>query len=72
MILFRSQLNMLIHFVTKQLMKAREGVIMEWPLNGQFHNARDIILTSRNDVRGFPSDDNDDVQTLLAVKCRHF
>ena len=50
----------------------REGVIIEWPLNGQFHDARDVILTSRNEVRGFPSDNNDDVQTLLALKCRHF
>ena len=25
---------------------AREGVIMEWPLNGQFHDRRDMILTS--------------------------
>ena len=38
----------------------REGVIIEWPLNGQFHDVRDVISTSRNDVRGFPSDDDDD------------
>ena len=26
---------------------AREGVIIEWPLNGQFHDRRDVILTSQ-------------------------
>ena len=25
---------------------AREGVIIEWPLNGQFHDRCDVILTS--------------------------
>ena len=28
-----------------------EGVIIEWPLNGQFNDARDVILKSRTDVR---------------------
>ena len=42
------------------MLNARKGVIIEWPLNEQFHDARDVILTSRNDVRGFPSDDDDD------------
>ena len=27
--------------------QAREGVIIEWPLNGQFHDRRDVILTSQ-------------------------
>ena len=26
---------------------AREGVIIECPLNGQYHDRRDVILTSR-------------------------
>ena len=26
---------------------SREDVIMEWPLNGQFHNRRDVILMSQ-------------------------
>ena len=43
---------------------AREGVIIECPLNGQFHDARDVILTSWNDVRGFAGDDDDDEPTL--------
>ena len=30
---------------------SREGVIIECPLNGQFNNARDVILTSQTDVR---------------------
>ena len=45
---------------------AREGVIIECPLNGQYHNARDVILTSQNDVRGFRSDD--DEMSLFTLK----
>ena len=44
---------------------AREGVIIEWPLNGQFHDARDVILTSRTDVREMVDDDDDDEWPLL-------
>ena len=33
--------------VTAMAQKPREGVIIEWPLNGQFHHRRDVILTSR-------------------------
>ena len=40
----------------------REGVIIECPLNGQFHDARDVILTSWTDIRGMNDDDDDDVQ----------
>ena len=50
--------------------QAREGVIIESSLNGQYHDARDVILTSRNDVRGFPSDDEDDEMSLLTLKQR--
>ena len=39
--------------------RPREGVIIEYPLNGQFHDARDVILTSRKDVRGFAGDDDE-------------
>ena len=28
-------------------LKARKGVIIECPLNGQYHDRRDVILTSR-------------------------
>ena len=49
---------------------AREGVIIEWPLNRQFHDARDVILKSRNDVRGFPSDDDDDEMSKFTLKQR--
>ena len=48
---------------------SREGVIIECPLNGQFHDARDVILTSRNDVRGFSGDD--DEPTLETLKNRY-
>ena len=37
----------------------REGVIIEWPLNGQFHDAVTDFLTSQNDVREMEDNDND-------------
>ena len=43
----------------------REGVIIEWPLNGQFHDACDVILTSRTDVREMVDDDHDDQWPLV-------
>ena len=50
---------------------SREGVNIECPLNGQFHDARDVILTSRNDVRGFAGDVDDDEPTLGTLKTRY-
>ena len=44
---------------------SREGVIIEWPLFHLFHDARDVIITSQNDVRGM--NDENDVQTLVDV-----
>ena len=44
-----------------------EGVIIKCPLKRLFNNARDVIITSRTDVRGFPSDDGDDE---MSVKSR--
>ena len=38
--------------------EAREGVINECSLNGQFHDARDVIITSRTDVREMVDDDD--------------
>ena len=52
-------------------MCAREGVIIKCPLNGQFNDACDVILTSRNDVRGFAGDDDDDEPTLRTLKNRY-
>ena len=46
----------------------REGVIIECPLIYLFHDARDVILTSRNEVRGIPSDDNDNEMSILTIK----
>ena len=40
--------------------KSREGVIIKCPLIHLFHDARDIILTSRNDVWQLDDDDDDD------------
>ena len=39
-------------------------------LNGQFQDARDVILTSQNDVRGFPSDYDDDEMFIFTLKRR--
>ena len=44
---------------------SREGVIIECPLNGQYHDARDVILTSRTDVREMVDDDDDDEWPLV-------
>ena len=42
-------------------------MIIEWPLNGQFHEAITDVLMSRTDVFRMADDDNDDVQTLVAI-----
>ena len=44
--------------------RAREGVIIECPLIHLFHDARDVIITSRNNVRQLEDDDDDDEPTL--------
>ena len=36
---------------------AREGVIIEWPLKGLFHDRRDVILTSRTVIITFFAND---------------
>ena len=36
---------------------SREGMIIEWPLNGFFHYRRDLIITSQMVVIRFPSND---------------
>ena len=42
----------------------REGVIIEWPLNGQFHDAVTDVLTSRINIRDLADDDDDKKPTL--------
>ena len=42
-------------------------MIIEWPLNGQFHDARDVILTSQTDVREMVDDDNNICMKLAKV-----
>ena len=54
-----------------ELRPAREGVIIECPLNGQFNDAHDVILTSQNDFRGFAGDDDDDEPTLGTLITRY-
>ena len=49
-----------------KLYLAREGVIIEWPLNGLFHDCRNAIITSQMVVIRFPSDDGH------FFKCRNF
>ena len=46
---------------------AREGVIIEWPLNGQFHEAPDVIITSRTEVSEMNADDDNDVEKIVNV-----
>ena len=52
------------------MIHSREGVIIEWPLNGQFHDARDVILTSQIDVREMVDHDHDISSEYR--KCLHF
>ena len=51
-------------------LKPREGVIIECPLIHLFHDARDVILTSRNDVRGMNDDDDDNEMSIFTIKRR--
>ena len=44
----------------------REGVIVEWPLNGLFYDRRGVIITSQMVVIRFPSNDGH------YFKCRNF
>ena len=37
-------------------LKARERVIIKWPLNGLFHDPRDVILMPRMAVLGTTDD----------------
>ena len=59
-------------------MRPREGVIIEWLQNGQFHDARDVILMSRTDVREMVDDDDDDDDddelplVIFSYKCMVF
>ena len=46
----------------------KEGVIIECPLIHLFHDARDVILTSRNDIRGI--NDDDDEMSIFTIKRR--
>ena len=46
--------------------RPREGVIIEWPLNGLFHDRRDVIITSQMVVIWFPSNNGG------YLKCRNF
>ena len=39
------------------MFRSREGVIIKWPLNGLFHDRRDMIITSQMVVIRFPSND---------------
>ena len=47
---------------------SREGVIIECSLKRLFKDARDVIITSQTDVRGFPSDNDDDQMLIFSLK----
>ena len=47
---------------------SREGVIIECPPNGLFHDARDIILTSLTGVSEMVNDDDEDARPLVVQK----
>ena len=48
----------------------REGVIIECPPIHLFHDARDVILMSRNDVRGMNDEDDDNEMLIFTIKRR--
>ena len=54
----------IIHTVWRS--QAREGVIIEWPLNGLFHDHCDVIIMSRMVIIRFPSNDG------RYLNCRNF
>ena len=43
---------------------SREGVIIEWPLNGHFNDVVIDVLMSRTNVREMEDNDDDDKLTL--------
>ena len=50
--------------------RPREGVIIECPLKRLFNDVCEVIITSRTDARGFPSDDDDDEMSIFTLKRR--
>ena len=42
----------------------------QMPSNSPFNDARDVILMSRNDVRGMNDDDDDNKMSIFTIK-RH-
>ena len=51
---------------------ARQGIIIECPLNGLFHDAHDVILSSWMGGSEMADNVNDNEPPLVAMKCRHF
>ena len=45
-----------------------EGVIIEWSLNGLFHDTCDAILTSQTNVREMEDNDN---EPMLGTQIKH-
>ena len=50
--------------------KPREGVIIEWPLNGQFNDACDVILTPLIDIWEVEDNDNNNQMSIFTIKQR--
>ena len=47
-------------------------MIIEWPLNGPFHDAVTDVLTSRTNVFEVVDVDDDDDWPFVAMKCQFF
>ena len=47
----KEEISDLLIKLSKKMESKREGVIIEWPQKRIFYERRDIIITSRTDVR---------------------
>ena len=57
-------------YETQDANTSREGIIIEWPLFHLFHDVCEVIITSRNDVRGMNNDEDDNEVSIFTIKRR--
>ena len=50
------------------MIHSREGVIIQWPLNGLFHERRDIIMKFWTNVLGVDDDGNNNELSIFTIK----
>ena len=64
-------ITLLLAFKNRTL-KPREGVIIKCPLNGQYHDPRDVIITSRMAVSNnfVIITESDGLEMMMSEKCR--